>query len=86
MIHTYSLKEGTSIVLGNRTFWLKQDTQVSSFTDALTELDVCDAMQTMFTEDSSESIFDMKIQKLKNQTSLSAACPVSAETTLTDQV
>lgn len=57
-------------MLGNRTFWLEEDTKIASFADALSELEICDAMQSMFQDDSGESIFDLKKQGMKNQPAL----------------
>lgn len=54
-------------MLGNKTFVLEQDTQVFSFCDALTELEICDAMQYLYCQDSDKDVFTLKLENVKKQ-------------------
>lgn len=51
-------------MLGEKTFILQEDVKVFSFCNANEELEICDGMKFLFNEDSSKSIFDLKVEHL----------------------
>ena len=60
-------------MIGNCTFCLEEDTKIESFNDALIELDICDAMKSMYPENSDKSIFDLKVLKMMGSNYKSSA-------------